>query len=77
MEARIEVLERDLRRLRLPGVCVAGVLAVTVLVTFGPGGRDQILRARGLVNVDEALAASGSSWVPRSQKRRERRRSSG
>lgn len=55
MEERVEVLERELNRLKLFALAITGVLILSVLTAFGSSGStDGVIRARGLVIVDES-----------------------
>ncbi len=54
MDERIRQLERSVRSLRLGAALLASVLVFTVFAAFRPASDDdQVLRARGLVIVDE------------------------
>jgi hypothetical protein len=55
VDRRIEQMEKGLRRLKLYSAALTGVLVLLLLGALRPHGTDvQVLRARGLVIVDEA-----------------------
>jgi hypothetical protein len=55
MQAKIEKLEKDVRRLKAFAMTLAVILTAFIIAAFRPqSGDDEILRARGLVIVDDA-----------------------